>query len=205
MATDVSICSNALLRLGAAPINSFDEADPNGSNIQRARLCSNLWPTVRQQVLRAHPWNCATTRVLLSPDTTAPAFGFAYRFLRPSDWLRTLQIGIDENCTPRYRTEGRYLLCDETALPMVYVFDNAVPGTYDATLIGAMELAMTVALAYPVTKSIEVEANKQRELAQAMQMARTIDGQDDPAETLGDFPLLMSRRGGFGRGMGRNG
>jgi hypothetical protein len=67
MATDVSICSNALLRLGAAPINSFEEADELGSNIQQVRLAGNLWPTVRKAILRAHPWNCATTRVLLSP------------------------------------------------------------------------------------------------------------------------------------------
>jgi len=203
MATEVSICSNALLRLGAAPINSFDEADPEGSNIQRARLCSNLWPTVRQAVLRSHTWNCATKRVLLSPDTTPPAFGFAYRFGYPSDWLRTLQIGEDENCAPRYRSESRYLLCDETALPLIYIFDNTVPGTYDSTLIGALELAMAAALAYPVTKSTEVEQTKQGELRQAMQLARTVDGQDDPAETLGDYPLLLSRRGGFYRGLGR--
>src|SRR3546814_19099578 len=75
MTTEVSICSNALLRLGADPINSFDEADNFGSNIERARLCANLWPNVRRQVIRSHPWNCATTRVVLSPDAAAPAFG----------------------------------------------------------------------------------------------------------------------------------
>src|SRR3546814_9999800 len=68
MTTEVSICSNALLRLGADPINSFDEADNFGSNIERARLCANLWPNVRRQVIRSHPWNCATKRVVLSPD-----------------------------------------------------------------------------------------------------------------------------------------
>jgi hypothetical protein len=41
MASSISICSNALLALGAHPINSFDEAT------EHARLCSNIYPTVR--------------------------------------------------------------------------------------------------------------------------------------------------------------
>jgi hypothetical protein len=40
MASSISICSNALLALGAHPINSFDEAS------EHARLCSNIYPTV---------------------------------------------------------------------------------------------------------------------------------------------------------------
>src|SRR3546814_17640703 len=71
MTTEVSICSNALLRLGSDPINSFDEADNFGSNIERARLCANLWPNVRRQFLRTHPWTCATKRLVLPPAAAA--------------------------------------------------------------------------------------------------------------------------------------
>ena len=48
MASSISICSNALLALGAHPINSFDE------NTEHARLCSNIYPTVRNDLLRKH-------------------------------------------------------------------------------------------------------------------------------------------------------
>src|SRR3546814_17689916 len=101
MTTEVSICSNALLRLGADPINSFDEADNFGSNIERARLCANLWPNVRRQVIRSHPWNCATKRVVLSPDAAAPAFGYANRFQMPGEWLRTLAVPLDRQSEAR--------------------------------------------------------------------------------------------------------
>jgi hypothetical protein len=195
MATDVSICSNALLRLGAAPINSFEEADELGSNIQQVRLCANLYPTVRKAILRAHPWNCATARVLLSPDEELPAFGFGNRFLLPSDWLRTLQVGESEGAPLEYRAEGRYLLSDEGALPLVYIFDNQTPASYDAALVQAMETAMCAALAYPVTKSAAMRDSLGAELKEVLRMARNVDGQDNPPETLGDSPLFASRFG----------
>lgn len=196
MATEVSISSNALLRLGADPISSFDEADNTGSNIERARLASNLWPTVRRAVLRGHPWNVATKRVLLSPDLTPPAFGFANRFLRPSDWLRTIAVGPDESDRVNYRTEGEYILCDDATFHLVYIFDNVNPTTYDASLVAAMELGMCAALAYPVTKSTSLAEALAGELRLMLRDARTLDAQDDPAETLGDFPLYRSRFGG---------
>lgn len=198
MATEVSISSNAMLRLGADPISSFDEADETGSNIERARLAANLWPTVRQSVLRSHSWNCATRRVVLSPDATKPAFGYANRFLFPSDWLRTLQVGQTEYDRPVFRTEGREFLSDDAAFYLVYVYDNKNPGTYDSGLVLVMELAMAAALAYPVTKSTSLKDQCYQEYMQAAARARSTDGQDDPPETLGDFPLYRSR---FGSGL----
>ena len=61
----VSICSNALLLIGDAPIDSFDI--PN----DRTRLVSNLYASKRDKVLRLHPWNCATKRIILSPELNA--------------------------------------------------------------------------------------------------------------------------------------
>lgn len=198
MTTAVSICSNALLRLGSDPISSFDEADLTGSNIERARLAANLWPTVRRQVLRGHTWNVAIKRVLLSPDATAPVFGYASRFLRPADWLRTIAVGREE-CDEgsfRYRTEGGYFLTDEAEFPLVYVFDNTNPATYDAGLVAACELAMAAALAYPVTKSASLAEALGAEVSNTLAIARAVDGQDDPPETLGDSMLYRARFGG---------
>jgi hypothetical protein len=85
----VQICSNALLLLGDNPIDSFD-VDNN-----RTRLVANLYESKRDKVLRSHPWNCATKRVTLSPSAEAPAFDWAYQFPLPSDWLRTLSVGLE--------------------------------------------------------------------------------------------------------------
>ncbi len=194
-ATDVSICSNALLRLGGQPFSSFTEADPTTSNLAQVRAAANLWPTVRQAVLRSHSWNCATKRVVLSPDTTPPTFGWNNRFLMPSDWLKTLQVGEYEDSRVTYRTESRVFLCDDDAFYLVYVYDNLVPGTYDSALVAAMEQAMCAVLAYPVTKSTSLRDSLLQELKVLLGQARAADGQDDPPETLGDFRLLAARAG----------
>lgn len=196
MATEVSISSNAMLRLGGEPISSFDEADATGANIERVRLAVNLWPTVRKQVLRAHYWNCAIKRVLISPDATPPSFGYTNRFPRPADWLRTLQVGETERDRIEFVTEGGYFLSDEDEFHLVYVFDNTNPATYDALLVACMEAAMAWAMCYAVTKSTSLRETLARELQDQLALARAIDGQDDPPQTLGDFPIYASRFGG---------
>src|SRR5262245_34886808 len=87
VASVVNICSNALLSLGAQPINDLAE------DSDRARLAANLWEPVRDYVLRRHTWNCAVKRVALAPDVAAPAFDYAFQFTLPPDFMRLLSVG----------------------------------------------------------------------------------------------------------------
>lgn len=189
MSTAVAICSNALLELGLPPINTFDD----GSD--RALAAANLWPDVRDSVLRSHPWNCAVKRVILSPDATAPAFGYAYGYTRPSDDLRVLSITqypCDE--TPAYEVEGRQILTDEGVVYLRYVWRNDNPETYDATLTRAMTLAMAAALAIPACEDASKKQAMEGELMALMRTARAVDGMEAPPEGIASFPLLAARR-----------
>lgn len=193
MTSPIKICSNALLMLGARPIASFDEAEGMGSNLDRAKLAANLYPQVKKAILRGHYWNCTARRVLLSPDATPPAFGYANRFMLPGDWLRTWAAG-DERNRQRivYRTEGRHLLSDEVVVPLLYGADTPEE-QWDTLLIDVMTAAMAARMAYPITASTSVEEMRQGELQGLLREARAVDGMDDPPETFGDFPLLRSR------------
>jgi hypothetical protein len=185
MATAVSICSNALLMLGDKPINSLDEGT------DRARLAANLWPDMRDFVLRRHPWNCAVKRVLLSPQVTAPAFDFEYAFLLPSDWLRTLQVGKSGE-RPEYRIESRTILMHESTCRLRYVFRNDNPATWDALLVHAMTLCMKAAFAYPITQAGSIEQLSEQILAPILKEARAVDGQEDDVDYLDDSPLYAA-------------
>lgn len=190
-ATQVSICSNALLMLGAKSISSMNEDN------DRAQLASNLYESVRDMTLRSHPWNCAVKRVLLAADTEAPAFDYTAAFTLPSDWLRTLQVGED-GYEVDYKMESGKILAGGTSLPLRYIWRNTVESTWDAMLVHAMELQMAAAMAYPITMSTSKEDAAFKKLQAFMRDARNVDGQDDPAQTLGDYPLLQSRFGGSG-------
>lgn len=182
----VSICSNALLMLGDAPINSFEE------NNDRTRLVANLYTMRRDAVLRVHPWNCAVKRVVLSPDLTAPAFGWTAQFTLPNDWLRTLSVGTD-GAEDEYSEEGRKILMDSSVCRLRYIFRNEVEATWDALLIQAMTEVMKSTLAYAVTKSASKEELTEAIVQRVIKQARAIDGQGGTPETLGDFPLLANR------------
>ena len=190
MATEVSICSNALLMLGAQPINSLTE------NNDRARLCNSLFDTVRDDVLRSHFWNCATKRLALAPDVTAPAFDYSYQFTLPSDFIRLQQVG-EYGYESDYRQEGNKILCSESTLKIVYIYRNESVETWDVSLINAMQHAMAAKLAYPITQSASLSQVMDQQLNMFMKRARAVDGQDNPPETMGDFPLLAARYGAW--------
>lgn len=187
-ATRVSICSNALLLLGDETIASLEESS------DRAVLAANLYESTRDSTLRSHPWNCAVKRVLLAPETGAPAFGFSKSFLLPGDWLRTLQVGDDYEA-PAFRNESGRILANATALPLRYIWRNENESTWDAMLIEAMELAMAAKMAYPITQSTSQQEARETLLANHLKKCRAVDGQEDPPEELGDYPLLAARYG----------
>lgn len=190
-ATSVSICSNALLLLGDQPISALDE------DTDRALLASNLYESTRDSVLRSHPWNCAVKRVVLAPDTEAPVSAYYdAQFTLPADWLRTLQVGED-GYEVDYKVESGKILSSGTSLALRYVWRNETESTWDAMLVTAMELAMAEKMAYPITMSASMADLMARKLEMHMKRCRAVDGQDDPPQTLGDFPLLQSRFGSF--------
>lgn len=191
MATGVSICSNALLMLGAQTINDFSEP------VDRAKIAANLYPTIRDDLLRTHPWNCTIKRALLAPDATPPAFGYANQFELPADFLRVLEVG-QGGCQIDYLVEGRHVLANAASVELRYVYLNEVENTWDASLVALLTLAMAAALAYPITQSAALQANMEQKLAMAKKVARAVDGQEDPPQTLGDERLYASRFGARG-------
>lgn len=192
MATsEVEICRNALLLLGDSEISSFDDEG------DRVTLIANLWPNAREAVLRAHPWNCAVKRVALAAEATAPDFDYAYSFLLPGDWLRTLSVG-QKGDAPAYEQEtrdgNRVILMDDSVCYLRYIFKNENVATYDSMLVAAMESYMAMLAAYPITKSAAVQERMASLYEGQLKRARSIDGQEQPPEDFGDFPLLAVRR-----------
>ena len=92
MATEVSICSNALRRLGDSPITSLSD------DTERARLCNALYEPARDSLLRSHAFNFSITRASLAKSATTPAFEFANQFILPTDpfCLRVLKMEFDD-------------------------------------------------------------------------------------------------------------
>jgi len=188
MASDVSICSAALALLGDAPISSLTEANRNA-----ATLCSNIYPLAKAEVLRSHPWNCLTTRVVLSPEVTTPAFEWSYQFVKPGDCLRVISVGYDGSPEP-YLMENGKILANTTVLRLLYVADKS-EGNWDTQLVDVMVKRMAKDLAYPITKSATLAEAMAGEYLRAMKRARSTDGQENPPEDWNDSPFIAARGG----------
>jgi hypothetical protein len=195
MATEVSICSNALLMLGDNPISDFQEGT------RAATVCANLYPDVRDDILRAKFWTCACKRDLLAPDPDPPAFGYLFRFLKPADWLRTKQVGEDYH-DERFSDEDGFILADVNPLPLRYAYRLINPSKYDSMLVRVLTLAMAAQLAYPITKSAAVEQNRFQLLSDQIKRSASIASQDDGPEDMGSFDLLRARFGNRTRTFG---
>lgn len=189
MTTAVSICSNALLMLGKTPIADFNE------NSDRARYCSNLYPMVRDQLLRKHFWNCAIKRVLLSPLGTAPAFGYSNQFQLPADFVRIYEVGYAPNRFIKdFQIENRLILASVDALPLRYVWRNDNEDNWDSSLVHVATAMMAAVLAYPITQSTSLRDSMQDDAIRALREAKSIDGQENPSETMGEeFPFITGR------------
>lgn len=182
----VTICSNALMLVGDAPISDFDEDN------DRARRAKSLWPVVRDYVLRRHPWNCAIRRVVLPPETERPEFDYSYRFTLPGDCLRVLSVGM-EGERPRYKVEGRAVLMDYNVCQLRYIFRSDDVAAWDAMLVWGMTQSMRAAFAYSITQSGSLEQAIDAALRETLKQARAVDGQEDEPEAMDDSPLLAAR------------
>lgn len=190
MASEISICSNALLQLGDSPIASFAASEG-----KRATTCANLWPQVRDMMLRRHAWPCARKRVTLAPEAAsayADKFDWNYSFLLPGDWLRSLQYGARGERLA-FELEGRRILADTDALKLVYVWRNTDPALWDDALVDAACLEMVARLAYPITQSASLAQLKRAEADKFLREAKSIAGQDNEPEDWGDSPFIDVR------------
>lgn len=184
--SNVEICNGALGLIGDDPITSLTEGS------KRANLCNSFYPLSLDAVLRLHPWNFAVKRVSLAPKTQAPAYGYSAAFAMPSDLVRLLEVTDITD----YKVEGRDIVADESQLDIRYIARIADVTLYDALFVETLQAYMAWKMAYPLTKSNTTAQAMFTTFKALLPWARNIDAQEEPQDTLGDFPLINARLGG---------
>ena len=190
MATEVSICSNALRILGDDPITSLTD------DTERARLCNSLYEPARDAVLRSHPWNFAITRATLAQLSTTPAYEYAYQYSLPTDpyCLRVLSMEYQDYVfkIEHLAGTGRVLLTDEGTAKILYIAKVSDTAQFDSLFVDTLTAKMASELSFPVTNSVTLQAQMQKLYQLKLSEARSIDGQegfmdDLVSDTLTDF------------------
>jgi hypothetical protein len=79
--TDLSICSDALILMGASPLSSFTEGTDS------AQACSRLYPDIRDTLIGRYPWSWSIKKVKLNRLSTNPINEWLYAYQLPADML----------------------------------------------------------------------------------------------------------------------
>jgi hypothetical protein len=185
MPSAVDICNRALSRVGEARITSL--ADDS----KQARACSSAYALVRDEVLRAHPWNSAITRASLPKLSSSPSFGYDNEYQLPSDCLRVVEV---YDSVKPWVVEGRKLLSDEgSPISVRYVRREEDCNQWDSLLASAVAARLAVELCEELTQS-----NTKRELAyheyeDIMATARKADGQEQSPMPFAEDAWITAR------------
>lgn len=122
-ATQLSLYNGALLILGERGLTSLSE------NREPRRVLDRIWAKdpVRS-CLEQGQWKHAIRRqrVSYNPSIT-PDFAFAYAFDKPSDFVRTAAISLDEYFNSpllSYEDQAGYWFADSTEIYVKYVSDD---------------------------------------------------------------------------------
>lgn len=179
MSSVVQICNIALTNIGETKIAALTEEN------ERARVVNLRYEDSRDSVLRTHPWNCAVTRVELSADVTAPAWGYAKRYALPADCLRVLDI---ENNYEKYEVEGRFLVTDSSSMKLKYIKKVTDPTDFDSLLTHAVAMKLASEIAENLTGRADLRDRMLAKYLQILSEARGVDSQETslPGEFIAD-------------------
>lgn len=196
----VSIVNNALNIIGASNIVSLDE------NSKAARVMSQLFESVREDVFSNHPWNCLIRRAELAQETSTPLFGYSYQYPLPTDpyCLRVLEFDngsmaypwdnmIGDGGLPVFVVEGRKILTNSARVRLKYVALITDPNEYSPGLISVLAARLATEAAYAITGSTSVVQIAASLYAEKLKEARFIDATEGATVRLEASDFIESR------------
>lgn len=192
MSVEVDICSSAMIKLGAEPIQSLTE------DTKEARLCRLQYPKIRDAILRSAPWSFALKRVVLSPVSGSLEFGEQNRFQLPQDCVKFVKM-YDESDYPstiQYSIEGDFLICNEETVRGWYVTNTVEPEKYDPNFREAVSHALAADLCYAIIQSNNMQQVLRDGAKFYLDEARSYNSQEITPENFVFDEFVNARRGG---------
>lgn len=185
--SDVALCARALIKIGAAPITSFEDGTAE------SEIAGALFPQVRDALLSSYAWSFATGQVVLSQLQDPPVADYSYAYGLPNDFLRALSLGHSGRGRGlQYRVAGGALHTNANEAVLTYIYrpeEEAFPPYFDQALIVRLAAEFTI----PVTESTSRAESLYAMAESEFKRARQIDAQQDSPSAIEDFTLIDSR------------
>ena len=187
--SDIALCSRALIRIGAAPITSFDDGTAE------SEIAGALFGPIRDALLSAYGWSFASGQVALSQLEIPPLADYAHAYQLPADFLRALSAGTGgKGRGLNFRIARNALHTDADSVLLTYIFrpeEEEFPPYFDAALIARLAAEFSI----PVTENTSRAETMFRLAEIEFGRARQIDAQQDSPGRIEDFSLINARIG----------
>lgn len=187
--TRYELCSRALLKIGANTISSFEEGTAE------SEVAGNLYHSLCDATLSAHPWSFATGQVVLNKLAAKPVADFTYAYQLPSDFLRALSVG--ETCREcsrgvSYRIHEQRIHTNTDGVTLNYIFradERTFPAFFDLALI----VRLAAEFCMPLTENTARTESLMKLAEVEFRRAKSIDSQQQTPNVFKDFTLIRAR------------
>ena len=199
--TKLSICSDALIMLGAAPLSSFSEGTDS------AQITDRLYDDIRDSTLGMYPWSFSFKKIQLNRTNNTPVNEFKYEYQLPGDRInnvRSVFINGTSGARPvqyGWEIQGDKLLSSYEQIYIDYQYPTP-EGEMPTYFVQLLKYMMAWNIAETVTDQI-TKADYFRGLATGspqenmrggfFRVATSIDGQNKQIEAIEDFSLIAVR------------
>lgn len=175
-ASEALIFNKALIHLGHG--DRFLSADDENPRIGTLR---EVYPNLRDALIRSYQWNFATARKKLAADADVPVHGFAYRYTLPSDCLRV--DAVLETYGRVWRKEGNAIVTDIPApLKIVYARRVENPQEFDPLFVELLALDLAIAVGAVIGDKRSRRTDLKQERGELALDAKVIDANEGEEE-----------------------
>lgn len=194
MVTDIDISTQALIKLGADPIQSFTDGT------REASVAANTYKRYKQQELSIYPWNFAQRTFQLNKLITTPQNQqWTYAFAIPADYLAvlTLRRQSDGQEIP-YHFERNQVWALEDEVVVDYIADRE-ENEFPAYFISCLACRLAAEWAESVIGIGSVRDRAWQEYYNQRRESRSTDAQENgPIPLIGAHTsqILRARRSG---------
>jgi hypothetical protein len=184
MATDIDMCSNALLLIGEEAISSFTQAGHG------ATVAANLYSDTYKSLLAEHPWTFALKEVFLSRLTQTPddETGYQYAFQIPTDSIRIWSLMPNHN----YAIVGTLIYSNQSEILCRYIYEIA-ESLLPAHMVKAIEYKLASEFSVAITEDFNKASYYEQKYMMAISKAKSIDSQNYPNVAIQHQPLVDVR------------
>ena len=194
--TKLSICSDALIMLGASPLSSFSDGT------DEAQVADRLYDDVRDTLLMQYPFSWSIKKVKLARLTDAPINEWRYKYQLPGDMLGNPKAvfqtsAVSDRPVRDFEIYSGGLYTNLENVWIDYQF-TPEPTSFPPYFVRLLRTALAAEFAEPITDQItkaqyfhqQAYGSPSENMRGGLfRVAASIDGTDRPQQTIQEFPI----------------